>query len=341
MQLDNGQHTPSANRGFPDPIESDQPLVLVELIQRLKVRDVMTRKVISVSRDTPMRHVQGLMKTHQISGVPIAENGRLYGLVSIDNIVSAVESGALDMPAEQHMSTRLVVLEDDMPLSFAIRYFGRYRFGRFPVLNRGQTLVGIVSQRDITRALLLELARELQRMEARAEQAAMPPDEVAGLYMLREFPVGKFDLENAGKAATQIRQLLVEKGLEPGLVRRVAVVAYELEINICVHSDGGSLTVLITRGKVEIMARDKGPGIADVDWACRDGTSTANDWVRSLGFGAGLGLPNVKRSADEFEITSSLGSGTTVKAVIWLTGKNDAGRGPDDASYMANKGNGI
>ncbi len=316
------------NRTLPDPIAADQPLVLMELIQRLKVRDVMTRDVITVSRDAPMRRVQALMKAHQISGVPIAENGRLYGLVSIDNIIRAIEGGTIDEVAQKHMSTKLVVLEDDMPLAFAIRYFGRYSFGRFPVLNRSQALVGIVSQRDITRALLLELANELQRIEARLGQSTPPPDETSGIYMLREFPVGKFDLENAGKAANQIKQMLIEKGIGPRLVRRVAVAAYELEINLCVHSNGGTLAALIARGRAEILARDSGPGIEDVEWACRDGTSTANEWVRSLGFGAGLGLPNVKRVADEFEIQSRLGGGTTVKAVIHLVDPPPAAAAP-------------
>jgi CBS domain-containing protein len=311
---------PSAakNRTLPDPIAAEQPLVLMELIQRLKVRDVMTRDVIAVSRHTPMKRVQALMKAHQISGVPIAEKGRLYGLVSIDNLINAIESGAIDESAQKHMSTKLVVLEDDMPLAFAIRYFGRYSFGRFPVLNRSQTLVGIVSQRDITRALLLELANELQRIETSLGRSEAPADETTGIYMLREFPVAKFDLENAGKAANQIKQLLIGKGIGPRLVRRVAVAAYELEINLCVHSNGGTLAALITSGRAEILARDSGPGIEDVAWACQDGTSTANELVRSLGFGAGLGLPNVKRVSDEFDIQSRLGGGTTVKAVIHL-----------------------
>jgi anti-sigma regulatory factor (Ser/Thr protein kinase) len=100
------------------------------------------------------------------------------------------------------------------------------------------------------------------------------------------------------------------------IIRRIAVAAYELEINLCVHSDGGVLSWQVSNGRAEIVARDAGPGIEDVEWACRDGTSTANEWIRSLGFGAGMGLANVKRVSDEFEIASRKGSGTTVKAVI-------------------------
>ena len=217
------------------------------------------------------------------------------------------------------MTTKLVVLEDDMPLSFALRYFDRYHYGRFPVLNRDRRLVGIICQRDINRALLVELTRELHRLESDSVQQG--GDGGAGsLYLLREFPICKYDFENAGKAANQIKQVLQEKKFPPKVIRRIAVAAYELEINLCVHSDGGVLSWQVSNGRAEVIARDAGPGIEDVEWACRDGTSTANEWIRSLGFGAGMGLVNVRRVSDEFEITSKKSSGTTVKSVIYIEG---------------------
>ncbi|MDX9868312.1 MAG: CBS domain-containing protein [Kiritimatiellia bacterium] len=300
------------------PLPGDhEPLVLLELIQRLKVRDVMTGKLATVPRTATLRHVQELMRKKKISGVPVEENGRFFGLISIDDIIRALGGGYIGDACSRHMTTKLVVLEDDMPISFALRYFDRYHYGRFPVLNRDQRLVGIICQRDINRALLVELTRELHRIENAASHKAQT-DGPGGIYVLREFPICKFDFENAGKAATQIRQLLREKNLPPKLIRRVAVAAYELEINLCVHSDGGVLSWQVANGRAELTARDAGPGIEDVAWACRDGTSTANEWIRSLGFGAGMGLVNVKRVSDEFEITSKKGSGTTVKSVIYI-----------------------
>lgn len=296
-------------------VTGNEPLVLLELIQRLKVRDVMTSKLVTVSRSDSMHAVQELMRRMKISGVPVEENGRIFGLVSVDNIIRALGGGYINDPCSKHMSTKLVVLEDDMPLSFALRYFDRYRYGRFPVLNRDQRLVGIICQRDINRALLVELSKELNRIESVSSH--MPGADMAySIYVLREFPICKYDFENAGKAANQIKQVLQEKKFPPKVIRRIAVAAYELEINLCVHSDGGVLSWQISNGRAEIIARDAGPGIEDVVWACRDGTTTANEWIRSLGFGAGMGLVNVKRVSDEFEITSKKGSGTTVKSVI-------------------------
>lgn len=292
-----------------------QPLVLLELIQRLKVRDVMTRNVVCVERCIPLWEAQRLMKEKHISGIPVVEDGRLFGLVSTDDIIRAIEGGYIAQPCGHYMTTKLVVLEDDMPLSFAIQYFDRFHFGRFPVLNRDRALVGIVCQRDINRALLDELSEEFNRME-RSVARTSTPDMDTGTYMLREFPVAKYDFENAGKAANTIKAAMIERKFPPKLVRRVAVAAYELEINLVVHSDGGVLSWQIGNGRSEIVAKDKGPGIEDVAWACRDGTSTANEWIRSLGFGAGLGLVNVKRVSDEFEITSKIGVGTTVRSVV-------------------------
>ncbi len=314
----------SVRKALRDPTLADQPLVVLELIQRLRVRDVMTANLTVASRAMPMRGVQAIMKSKRISGVPIAENGRLYGLISIDDIIRALEGNYIDEPCQKHMSTKLVVLEDDMPLSFAVRYFDRYHYGRFPVLNRNQALVGIICQRDINRTLLVELTNELRRLEEKSGTATVQQDDGANLYVLREFPVSKFDFENAGKAANVIKQLLHEKNFTPRLIRRVAVAAYELEMNLCVHSDGGVLSCLVSNGHAEITARDTGPGIESVEWACRDGTSTANDWIRSLGFGAGLGLPNVKRVSDQFEIQSKPGVGTTVRAMINLTPRAEA-----------------
>ena len=106
--------------------------------------------------------------------------------------------------------------------------------------------------------------------------------------------------------------MLAEAGVEKKIIRRIAVAAYELEINICIHSLGGSITFILDSQKATVIAKDKGPGIKDVEWALRDGTSTANDWIRSMGFGAGMGLSNSKRVADVFDIKSTVPSGTTV-----------------------------
>jgi CBS domain-containing protein/anti-sigma regulatory factor (Ser/Thr protein kinase) len=307
------------------PGSDDSPLVIMELLQRLRVRDVMRdRDIISVTRDDSLRTAQQLMKSNKISGVPILEDKRLFGIISVNDIIKALEGGWIDESFRAHMATNLVVLEEDMPLAFAIKFFQNYTFGRFPVLNKNRDFVGIVSQRDLTRVLMKELTKEIAKLEGKV----VPPEEQARsegalpFYSMRQFVVVRNDLQNAGKAANEIKKMMKDAGLDNKVVRGVAVAAYELEINICIHSLGGTITFILDTGKATIIAKDRGPGISDVEWACQDGTSTANDWIRSMGFGAGMGLANSKRVSDNFNITSKIPTGTTVMCEFKLKGSD-------------------
>ena len=117
---------------------------------------------------------------------------------------------------------------------------------------------------------------------------------------------------SAGQASVQVRGVLSQLGLDPAVIRRVSIAMYEGEINMVIHADGGSADILVDDGCVTIILADKGPGIADVEQAMQDGFSTAPDNIRSLGFGAGMGLPNMKRYTDFMEIDSVVGEGTTI-----------------------------
>ena len=295
----------------------ESPPFLLDLIYRLKVKDVMTKEVITARKETPLRQIQRIMKEKWITGVPITdeEGKRIFGIISMDDIIRALDGGYIEDPAERWMSRNLIVLEEDMPLQFAISYLDKFRYGRFPVLNKDRELVGIITSRDIIVALLVEANKEVEKLEQRIVQPPSRPGEEAWLL----YHVRKYDFENAGKASAGLKKLLMERNLDPKTLRRVSVAAYELEMNLVVHSDGGTLSFRIGKDRVEIEAKDKGPGIADVEKAMEEGFSTANEWIRSLGFGAGMGLPNAKRVSDEFTIDSKLGEGTTVRVVIYIS----------------------
>ncbi|WP_455381465.1 CBS domain-containing protein [Salinispira pacifica] len=310
----------------PLPINPDEsPSYVLELIYRLKIRNVMTSRLVTCRKGDTLRHVQALMKENAITGVPVVEGPRLVGLLSVDDIIRALDGGYIDEKAERWMTRNLIVLEDDMPLSFGISYMEKYRFGRFPVLNRNKELVGIVTSRDIIVALLVEINGEMERLE----REVLPRPESAAGRSRREFSTRRFDFENAGRASSEIKRMLKEQGVEPGLIRRVAVAAYELEMNQVVHSVGGRITFTFDGERAEVLAVDMGPGIPDVEAAMREGFSTATEWIRSLGFGAGMGLPNARRVADDFSIESEPGVGTTVRAAVRL--KAAAARGDRDA----------
>lgn len=288
------------------------PSVVLELTLRLKIHDVMTTRLILAEKRDSLRHIQQLMKINRITGVPIVEGKRLVGMISVDDIIQALDGGYIDDACEHHMSRQLIVLEDDMPLSLGISYFEKYHYGRFPVLDKNNELVGIVTSRDILTGLLVELNKEMEQLEER-----LGPHKESGTdRWVREFTVHKFDFEHAGTASGTIKKELKDRGLDPKPLRRVAVASYEMEMNLIVHSNGGTLSVAHSPEETVLEARDTGPGIEDLDKAMTEGWSTANDWIRSLGFGAGMGLPNIKRVSDDFHIESVVGRGTLVRSVI-------------------------
>jgi anti-sigma regulatory factor (Ser/Thr protein kinase) len=229
--------------------------------------------------------------------------------------VTALDKGFIDHPAEERMTRNVLVLEDDMPLSFAISFLNKYRYGRFPVLNKQQELVGILTSKDVVRTLLVEMNREVLRLE-KIHQGAVG---AANSYAEMEFTTVRYDFELAGRASTDIKKALKQRNIDPKIIRRVAIASYELEINQVVHSNGGTISCSIQSDRVIIVAADSGPGIADVNQALEEGWSTANEWIRSLGFGAGMGLANTKRVSDEFQIESTLGAGTTVRSVVFIS----------------------
>ena len=127
-----------------------------------------------------------------------------------------------------------------------------------------------------------------------------------------KFNVDGDDFTSAGQASVQIKKNLRALGVDAEVIRRVSIAMYEGEINMVIHAGGGNAEVRVTEEYVEIVLDDKGPGIADIERAMQEGYSTAPDQIRSLGFGAGMGLPNMKRYTDTMEIVSEVGVGTRV-----------------------------
>ena len=126
------------------------------------------------------------------------------------------------------------------------------------------------------------------------------------------FDVDGDDFTSAGQASVQVKKDLRRMGIDADTIRRVSIAMYEGEINMVIHAGGGVAEVRVTEAAVEIILADQGPGIADINLAMQDGYSTATETVRSLGFGAGMGLPNMKRYTDYMDIQSTVGVGTTI-----------------------------
>lgn len=126
------------------------------------------------------------------------------------------------------------------------------------------------------------------------------------------YTVSPDDFTRAGEASGDVKSKLKKMGVSPEAVRKVAIAMYEGEINMVIHAEGGDIDVLISEDDITLVLKDKGPGIADVEQAMQAGWSTAPDNIRSLGFGAGMGLPNMKKYSDYMNIDTEIGVGTTV-----------------------------
>lgn len=131
-----------------------------------------------------------------------------------------------------------------------------------------------------------------------------------------EFILTGMDFDRAGEASSKLKRVLQQIGISAEIIRRIAISCYEAEMNVIIHAFGGVMKANIFSDRTEIRFEDEGPGIADINLAMQEGYSTAPDYVREMGFGAGMGLPNIARCADQFEINSEVGVGTKIFMMI-------------------------
>lgn len=141
---------------------------------------------------------------------------------------------------------------------------------------------------------------------------------MAEVLMKRMFEVRGRDFDKAGETSTEVKTLLKDLGIDPGIVRRAGVVTFEAEMNVVMYAEKAQVTFILTDKDIAIEVKDQGPGIPDIELAMQEGYSTASDEMREMGFGFGMGLPNIKKNSDHFTLESELGKGTRVCSVIRL-----------------------
>ena len=134
-----------------------------------------------------------------------------------------------------------------------------------------------------------------------------------------EYQVYEADFVNAGAASSSVKKTLKQLNVSPQIIKRVVVALYEAEVNAIAHAYGGTIYADIEPDKIILKVEDKGPGIPDIDWAMQEGNSTASPEVRNMGFGAGMGLPNIQKNVDKLNVTSTVGVGTTVEMEVNFT----------------------
>jgi CBS domain-containing protein/anti-sigma regulatory factor (Ser/Thr protein kinase) len=290
-----------------------------ELVYELKVAEVMTKNLITVSPHTMMSELRGILRDNRISGTPVVDGDRMVGIVSVEDFITWLTRGGIDCPVEQVMSRQVRTLFADEPLVHAVSRLEEHGYGRMPVVDRKKkNIVGLITKGDIIEGLLQELQIDYHEEEIHRYRAShFFEDMIADRVTINfHYHIQGKKIEQGGEVASDLKRSLKRLGIHPAVVRRAAIATYEAEMNVIIYAEEGRVDVNVEPDVIRIEVRDRGQGIADVALATEPGYSTAPDWVRELGFGAGMGLPNIKNCARDFDIASTVGRGTTLKIAI-------------------------
>jgi len=301
-------------------VPDDKISKIQELVYEIRVSDVMKREVFTVSPRTHMSVLRVILRENRISGTPVIDKGKLVGIISIEDFIKWLANREKDCPIGEKMTRRVQTLYADEPLTHAINKFEQHGFGRFIVVERqDKRLVGIVTKGDVIEGLLKKLEidyykeEEVCQFRVRHFFEDILADKVELLF---EYDVVGHDFNRAGESASRVKTTLRRLGLHPQVVRRVAIATFEAEMNLIVYTDGGKICVRVEPHEIFVNVEDSGPGIPDVEKALQPGYSTAPEWVRELGFGAGMGLNNVQKCANKMDLRSTVGKGTQLSFYI-------------------------
>lgn len=311
-----------------------------ELIYEISVGEVMKTNLVTVTAQTPMSKLREILREKRISGTPVVEGDRLMGIISIEDFIKWLADREPDCPIREKMNKDVQTLYADEPLTQAVNKFEQFGFGRFPVLDHeSKRLVGLITKGTIVEGLLKKLEIDhIEEEEVYRHRIKHFFDDILAdkVSLFFQYDVVGQSFKHAGEGASRLKSSLRRLGLDPQIVRRVAIATYEAEMNVIIYTEGGKIRVRVEPHEIMVRVEDAGPGIPDVEKAMQPGYSTAPEWVRELGFGAGMGLNNIQRCATTMGLHSVLGKGTTLK--IHISTENGVKRETDGIDSNAESG---
>ncbi len=290
-----------------------------ELVYEIRVGDVMKKNIITVSPDSTMSELGVILREKRISGTPVVDRGKLVGIISIDDFIRWLAEREDDCPVARKMTKNVRTLYADEQVVHAVNKFDQLGFGRFVVVDRrDEKLLGIITKGDIIEGLLKKLEIDYYSEQSNRRTIQHFFDDVladkAALFF--QYSVTGKDFNRAGENSSRLKATLKRLGFSSQIVRRVAIATYEAEMNLIIYTEGGEIRVRVEPHKILVRVEDSGPGIPDVDKALQPGYSTAPEWVRELGFGAGMGLQNIRNCASKMGLRSVVGKGTWLRINI-------------------------
>ena len=295
------------------------------IFEDIRAADIMSSNVVEISGEKKIAHAKELMKIKKISGMPVVdEKKQLVGIISIEDIIHALEFNKINDPIRKIMSTQVVTIHRDDSLAQVVDKFDNYKFGRFPVIDDEKRVCGIISKEDILHGILekfnlIYIHDQKRTSTLNTEYSAITGEQLKAEEANFHYQIDSSDIDAAGTGAALLKQFLGGKNFHSDIVRRVGVATYEAETNVVIHSRGqGDIYFFQDEDRFIVRVVDNGVGIEDLDKAMKEGYSTAPDHVRERGFGAGMGLANMKRFADKLVLISEKNTGTQVEMIFYL-----------------------
>jgi anti-sigma regulatory factor (Ser/Thr protein kinase)/predicted transcriptional regulator len=281
----------------------------------------MKKDVFTVSPQTHMSVLRVILQDKRISGTPVIDKGKLVGIISVEDFIKWLADREQDCPIGEKMTRNVQTLYTDEPLIHIVNKFERHGFGRFAVIDReSRQLRGIITKGDIVEGLLKKLEIDYDEEETRQQRMRRFFEDILAdkIALFFQYDVAGHDFKQAGESASRLKRTLKRLGVAPQIVRRVAIATYEAEMNLIIYADGGKIRVRVEPHEILVRVEDSGPGIPDVEKALQPGYSTAPEWVREMGFGAGMGLDNIRKCATRMGLTSTVGKGTHLRIYIGI-----------------------
>ncbi len=296
-----------------------------ELIYELKIDSVMQKDVVVVSPETPVLDVKNLLLQHHITGIPVLEGNKLVGVITIADVIECLEHQNYAGHAGEKMAQPpFPSVYHDESVVHALNKLSHSNERRVLVFDHDERFMGIITSGDITNGLLKAInlgfrQEEISQYRARHIFEDIESDETS---LVLRYQVKGGDFIRGGEASSKIKKAMQRLGANPQDVRKLAIAIYEAEMNLIIHTTcGGNIMVEMTPKKVTMTVTDTGPGIPDIDRAMEAGYSTSSLTVKALGFGAGMGLPNIKRCMSEMKLESVVGEGagkgTTLTMILY------------------------
>jgi anti-sigma regulatory factor (Ser/Thr protein kinase)/predicted transcriptional regulator len=281
----------------------------------------MVANLKTASPEMPLSNVLEILRANRISGLPVVQDDRLVGVVSLEDIVRALQSNDLSAITSQYMTRDVVTVASYDSIVKAIRTFTERKLGRLPVIDENQKLVGIITKGDITRGILVALQKDYKEEEVRRYRASHLFEDINSerTTLVLRYTIKAGDFTQGGNASSHIKRALIRLGADPQLIRRCCIAVYEAEMNLIIHTtNGGIMKLEVEPHRITVTATDDGPGIADTEKVFEPGYSTATEQVREMGFGAGMGLVNMTRCVDEIKLESTVGRGSKLVMRIYI-----------------------